>query len=324
MCTAITFKTRDSYFGRNLDYEQNFGESIAICPRNFPFTFTNGEKLDKHFAILGVALINENYPLFFDAMNEKGLGMAGLNFVHNAHYFKNKEDKINVAQFEFIPFILSQASSVREARELLKNINITDTPFMGKIPPSELHYLLSDGVNSLTIEQTIDGLHVYENPLGVLTNNPPFPTQLFLLNQYMSLSNKNPENKFNKSVSLETYSRGMGAIGLPGDLSSTSRFAKVAFTKNFSLCNNDENSSVSQFFHILNSVEQQRGAAEVNEGEFEITQYATCYNLNKKICYYRTYDKWGISGIKLDEKYLNETKLISYPMRAKEEYKIEN
>lgn len=220
MCTAATYKTKDFYFGRTLDYEFSYGDEITITPRNFPFKFRHINECNSHFAMIGMAHIADGYPLYYDAMNEKGLCMAGLNFVGNAVYFEPKNGKENIAQFEFIPYILSHCDSVLQARKKLENLNITNTQFSNKLPCAQLHWIISDRNESLTVESTNDGLKVYDNPVGVLTNNPPFDIQMFMLNNYMSLSPKQPENNFGKSAELTTYSRGMGAIGLPGDLSS--------------------------------------------------------------------------------------------------------
>ena len=119
MCTAATYKTKDFYFGRTLDYEHPHGEEVTFTPRNFPLPFRHLETMESHYAILGMAYVAEGYPLYFDAMNEKGLAMAGLNFVGNARYAGVKEGKDNVAQFEFIPWVLSRCACVAEARKLL-------------------------------------------------------------------------------------------------------------------------------------------------------------------------------------------------------------
>ena len=110
------------------------------------------------------------------------------------------------------------------------------------------------------------------------------------LNNYRGLSTKQPENTFAPGVELSAYSRGMGGLGLPGDLSSQSRFVRVAFTKQNSKSDDSENASVSQFFHILGSVDQQRGLCEVTDGKYEITLYTSCCNCDKGIYYYTTYD----------------------------------
>ena len=223
MCTAATYKTDGFYFGRTLDYEFSYGDEIVVTPRRFPLAFSGGKALSEHFALLGMAHVADGYPLYYDAMNEKGLCMAGLNFVGNAAYAAPRGDEGDVAQFEFIPWVLAQCASVSEARVLLGKTNLTGTPFSERLPAAQLFWLLADKDECVTIESTADGLHVYDNPAGVLTNNPPFPQQLFRLNDYQSLSPRQPENTFAPALDLRSYSRGMGALGLPGDLSLRTR-----------------------------------------------------------------------------------------------------
>ena len=316
MCTAATYKTKDFYFGRTLDYEFSYKEEVTIMPRNYPLTFRHGKSLSTHSAIMGMAYVVEDYPLYYDAINEKGLAMAGLNFVGNAVYQEVQEGYDNVAQFEFIPWILSQAVSVAEAKKLLETMRLVGTCFAKQLPTAQLHWMIADEKDCIVVECMEDGMHIYENKIGVLTNNPPFPTQMFLLNQYMSLSAKQPENRFAKELDLKTYSRGMGAIGLPGDLSSTSRFAKVAFTKAHALSEDNEHSSVSQFFHILGSVDQQRGCCEVSEGKYEITIYTSCCNATKGIYYYTTYDNHQITAVDMHRENLEDTNLKRYPIQT--------
>ena len=202
MCTAATYKTDGFYFGRTLDYEFSYGDEIVVTPRRFPLAFSGGKALSEHFALLGMAHVADGYPLYYDAMNEKGLCMAGLNFVGNAAYAAPRGDEGDVAQFEFIPWVLAQCASVSEARVLLGKTNLTGTPFSAALPAAQLHWLLADKDACVTIESTADGLHVYDNPAGVLTNNPPFPQQLFRLNDYRSLSPRQPENTFAPALDL--------------------------------------------------------------------------------------------------------------------------
>ena len=100
MCTAITYKTRDHYFGRNLDLELSYGEEIVITPRNYPINFLHEQEKKKHLAIIGMGIIVDKYPLYFDATNEAGLSMAGLNFPGNAYYEEFSIGKKNIASFE--------------------------------------------------------------------------------------------------------------------------------------------------------------------------------------------------------------------------------
>lgn len=324
MCTAATYKTKDFYFGRTLDYEFSYGDEITITPRNYAFDFRHTGTCSSHYAIIGMAHIAGNYPLYYDAINEKGLGMAGLNFVGNAVYAEPDDSKENVAQFEFIPYILSKCASVSDAKNLLASINLTDTPFSEKLPTAQLHWIIADDNGCITVESMADGLHIYDNPVGVLTNNPPFETQMFLLNNYMSLSAKQPQNTFANGLTLNSYSRGMGSIGLPGDLSSASRFARVAFTKMNSISGESENESVSQFFHILGSVDQQRGCCEVSEGKYEITIYTSCCNAAKGIYYYTTYNNHQISAVDMHRENLDGTELIRYPLITEQQINFQN
>ena len=324
MCTAVTYKSKDAYFGRTLDYEYSYKEEVTITPRNYPFYFKEQETLNKHYAIIGMAYISENYPLYYDAINEKGLGMAGLNFVGNAYYNEAKKDKDNIAQFEFIPWILGKCKSVKEARKLIEKINITNIPFDDNLPLAALHWIISDSVETITVEAVKEGIKIYDNPVGVLTNNPPFDKQMFELNNYMHLSNKNPKNTFSEKLNLENYSRGMGAIGLPGDLSSMSRFIRASFVKMNSISKEEEKESVSQFFHILNSVDQKRGCCEVSDGKYEITIYTSCCNLDKGIYYYTTYDNHQITKVDMYKENLDSKELISYLLIKEEQIKEQN
>lgn len=314
MCTAISLKTKDHYFGRNMDYEFSYQETVTITPKNYPFYFRKAKSLLSHYAMIGIAYVVEDYPLYYDATNEKGLSMAGLNFPENAVYQPLAENKDNIVPFELIPWTLGQCATVAEAETLFEKMNLAEMNFSETLPASPLHWLISDREKSITLEVMADGLHVYENPVGVLTNNPPFPYQMFALNNYMHLTKETPKNTFSPELSLKTYSRGMGAVGLPGDLSSMSRFAKAAFTKMNSVSGDSEEASVSQFFHVLKSVEQQRGCVHMGNGQYEITIYSSCCNTDKGIYYYTTYENSQITAVDMHKEDLEGTKLVSYPL----------
>lgn len=324
MCTATTYKTKDCYFGRTLDYDCSYQEEVTITPRHYPFQFKHVHEVKSHYAMIGMAHVESDYPLYYDAINEEGLGMCGLNFVGNAVYQKPVEDKDNIATFELIPWILSQCKTVKEARNLLSNINIVNTEFSKSLPPAQLHWMISDSIESITVEAVEEGLNIYDNPIGVLTNNPPFQEQLFNLNNYMGLSAKEPENLFASDLDLKTYSRGMGALGLPGDLSSMSRFVRATFTKMNAVSGTSEKESVSQFFHILNAVEQPRGCCIIDNDKYEITIYTSCANLNKGIYYYTTYDNHQITAVDMYQEDLDGSTLICYPLIKEEQIKMQN
>ena len=324
MCTAAVYKTKDHYFGRNLDFDISYGEKIAITPRNYPFSFRKVKDLESHYAMIGMATVVGGYPLYYDATNEKGLSMAGLLFAGNAVFQPEAEGKDNVTPFEFIPWILGQCADLKETKALLEKINLVNIPFSEELPLSPLHWMISDREGSITVEAVQEGLKVYENPVQVLTNNPPFDMQMFNLSNYRNLSTDNPENLFAKGLELKTYSRGMGAMGLPGDLSSQSRFVKVAFTKMNSLSVDSESESVSQFFHILTSVEQQRGLVHMGEGKYEITIYSSCCNTDKGIYYYTTYENSQITGVDMHRENLDGDSVVTYPLITGQQIRMQN
>lgn len=324
MCTAATYQTKDHYFGRNLDLDFSYAETVVITPRNVPLPFRRMRTLENHYAMIGMALIAEDYPLYYDATNEKGLSMAGLNFPGNTDYKPEAAGLDNIAPFEFIPWILGQCADLTEARELLARINLAEIHFSDKLPLSPLHWIVADRTGCITIESVKDGLKIYENPIGILTNNPPFDFQMINLNNYMHLSTEAPENNFAKGVELAPYSLGMGAVGLPGDLSSASRFVKAAFTKLNSVSGDTESESVSQFFHILDSVQQTRGCVHVGKGRYEITVYSSCCNIDRGIYYYKTYENSQIAGVNLYHEDLDGNHLISYSLIDNQQIRMQN
>ena len=323
MCTAISVTVDNNYFGRNLDFEHSFGEKVIITTRNFRFYFRNGKTMKRHFAIIGMGTESGNFPLYFDATNEKGLSMAGLNFPDNAEYMEKKCDVDNVASFEFIPWILTQCESVKEACALIRKINITNEAFDEKLAPSPLHWIIADKIESVVVEQTKDGISVYEASTGVLTNNPPFHMQIFNLTNYMSTTSEEVKNIFSDKVDLKAYSRGMGGMGLPGDLSSASRFVKISFLNLNSVFGKSENEIVNQFFHILYSVYHIRGAVKVGD-EYEITHYTSCCNTDKGIYYYTTYNNSQINAVSLFAEDLEVDKLICHELILEQKMLFQN
>lgn len=323
MCTAITYSNKDHYFGRNLDYERPYRTSVTVTPRNYAVTLRNGERLESHYAMIGMAFIADNYPLYFDATNEKGLSIAGLNFPGNAYYFPPSVNKHNIAPFELPLWLLGTCQNIREAEDSLSCINLTDESYSKKLPLTPLHWIVSDREGALVIESTKAGLNVFRNPIGILTNNPPFEYHMQNLTNYINITSAEPHNRFSQELELKPHSRGMGGIGLPGDLSSSSRFVRAAFTKWNSVSMETESENISQVFHILGTVAQTRGCASVGNA-YEITLYTSCCNSDQGIYYYTTYENNQITAIKMYAEDLDSEALIAYPIRTAQSVLFEN
>ena len=317
MYTAIKFNGKKHLFGRTLDVESSYGEKIIITKRGFDFKFPPADATTSQYAMLGVGCVAENYPLYFDAVNEKGVAMAALSFSGNAVYHPKDESKYNVASFEFIPWVLSRCSSVAEAKELILRTNITEDAFSPDMPPSPLHFIVSDKRESITVESVIDGIKIYENPLGVLTNNPTFDAQLSAASAYMYLDSKQPKNSIAPDVKLEHISRGMGAFGMPGDFSSQSRFVRALFLKNH-IESNTAKGELTAFFHAMDSVSVPYGCVVTDKGEKTYTVYTSCVDMDSITYYFTTYEDRQIRAVELFEKGVEGDALLAFDMKSEE------
>ena len=286
MCTAISYNADGHFFGRNLDLERGYNERVVITPRNYKFKMRCGERLQKHYALIGMAALAGEFPLYFEAANEKGLCMAGLNFPNNAVYHPEDSGKINIAPFEFIPYILGRCKDIAEAEELLTEINLVDINYSDELRLSPLHWLISDGEKSLTVESVKAGMRFYKNTVGVLTNNPPFLKQLENLEKYANIFlQKQPVNNGG-----EDYSLGLESQGLPGGFCSRDRFVRATFVKQKATTDIGGDAAVNQLFHILGSVAMPKGCVLTPMGQSEYTRYTCCVDAEKGDYYYTTYD----------------------------------
>lgn len=299
MCTAIAYCTKDHYFGRNLDLEYSYNEDVIITPRNFPLPFRKSGTLKEHYAIIGMGIEVDGYPLYYDATNEMGLSMAGLEFPGNAWYSPFDINKTNITPFELIPWILGQCANITETKKILSEINILDEAFNGDFSLTPLHWMITDQKESIVVEAVKDGIRIYDNPQEVLTNNPSFDRQLNNLYEYDEITQ------------------------IPGDLSSKSRFVRAVFIKKNSASGSSECESISQFFHILGSVSKPRGCDMAGE-KYRITVYSSCCNTSKGIYYYKTYDNSHINGVDMFREDLEQNRLIKYHLKKETEISINN
>ena len=323
MCTAIVYRGQNSYIGRNLDLEYRYDEKIVIIPRNLTLDFKLIPPINRHYAIVGTATFIDGMPLYYDAINEAGVGIVALNFVGNAHYTEKKSGAINLAPYEIIPYILAYADNIDSAVKKIEKINIVDMPFNESTQNPQLHWLISDREKSIVLECVKEGIKIYDNPFDVLTNNPTFDYHLNNINNYINITSEEPHNRFSQKAKMCLYSKGMGGIGLPGDYSSSSRLVKAAFVNLNSPVISQECESVNQVFHILKSVEMPLGSVK-NEDGYEITQYTSCYNLDKGIYYYTTYNNSQICAIDLRCENLDAREYISYTMSYESDIKYVN
>ena len=290
MCTAIAVRGKDFYFGRNMDVEGHFGERVVAVPRGYPFRFRMTEERSIHHAMIGMAVIVDGYPLFADACNEHGLCMAGLHFPNNAVYEKKPmPKKLNLSPFELIPWVLGACKSADEAWAALQGLCLVDLPFRRDIPTTPLHWMIADEKRAFVLEHTASGVHLYDDPVGVLANNPPFDFHRANLCRYGNLSVRADAGDFAKRLGEKAFGMGLSAHGLPGDYSSPSRFVKAAW-----LCANlpndisDGEEALKHLFSILSAVAPPRGCVLTEEGREHYTVYSCVMDAKKGAYFYQT------------------------------------
>ncbi len=324
MCTAISINNKHHYFGRTLDIECDIARDVVISPRNFVFSFRNSNTINHHAAIIGAATVSDNYPLYYEATNEHGLSIAGLNFTHSAHFNCAPGKPYNIETYELIPWILCQCSGVDNAKKILAQTNIVGNGFNPQYGTSPLHWIIADKNKSITLESTRDGIRIYDNPLCVLTNEPPFEFHLSNIKNYIYLSPRSPKNIFLNGVEFSAYSNGMGAIGLPGDMSSASRFVRATFLKCYSKHGSTVQEDINRFFHIMGCVEQIEGCVIVGNGNCEKTVYTSCCDTDKGIYYYTTYENRQIVAINMHNENLDSASLVKYHMKQEQNVYYQN
>lgn len=347
MCTALLMnKGKNAVFGRNMDMEYEWGQQVVAVPRKFSWPMRFGKALKQKYAMIGMAMPfkdpengNQDYPLYAEAANEKGLACAGLNFPRNAFYPEpgttkaTKGKLVEITPFEVVQWVLANFETTAQVKEFFaKNtVAIVNKPICKGLDVATLHFIVSDkSGESFVFEPTKDGIKTYDNPLGVMTNNPTFDFQLLNLARYQNLGNvqKYPESKLLEGARGQGYAQ----VGLPGDCTPPSRFVRALFYKHHSVPENNIDSLINEFFHILGSVEMVKGsiiAGKNKKGEklYDITLYSSCIDLNKMVYYYKTY--WNsqinvIDMLALGDKWMDGDKIAVYEFSRKQGYNFVN
>lgn len=314
MCTAIF---DNGLFGRTLDLEYSLDENVVITPRKYKFPAPCQSMGDSHFAMVGSAHIFNGMPLYYDGINECGLAIAALNFPHMAVYRPPYKEKKSIASFELIPTVLGQCEDISSAISLLRDSNITTDSISAELPATPLHWMIADKSSSICIEPMKDGIHIQENPVGILTNSPSFEYQLYNLSQYLNIDSAPHQNRICPYANITPVSEGTGGIGLPGDLSSQSRFVRASFAKSHAIGTGEED--VSRFFHIADSVSVTMGNVKTELGKPVSTVYTSCMDTKKCVYYFTTYGCRRIRAVDLYREALDGDGLMLFPHRMHED-----
>ena len=312
MCTSLSLPTPDGrhLFGRTLDLDTHFGEAVTLTPRRYPFAFADCYPHTRHYALLGMASVADGptvsgYPLYAEAMNEKGLCMAGLRFAESAVYAPAPQSGwLNLAPWELIPCLLGTCATVDEARAALGDILVVDKPFSDTLPAAPLHWHMVDADpahGGLIIEVTAEGMRIYPDEVGVLTNEPPYP---------------------DRTARSETMQSLRGdAAGLPGDYTSPSRFVRAAALRRWWLEQGSTRAedgtapagdhAVAQFFSILGAVSPTAGAVITEDGRCHRTLYTCCMDTAAGVYRWRTEEDVAMRSVAFGEMDMDGEAVVS-------------
>ena len=318
MCTALHIQTSESgYFGRNMDIPFFFHQQPLEIPKGFRYWDRAGrQQKEVKRCILGMGSVIDGYPAMAEAMNEDGLACAGLNFAGFARYEQEPEEgRENVAPYDLILWALSNYGSLTELRPALEKLRLVAVPINESTPLPTLHWMFADrSGKSLVVEATQSGLQVYENPVGVMSNNPEFPWHRNNLREYLHLRAQDPSPARWSDLTLEPLGVGTGSLGLPGDFGSASRFVRTAFLRASLPEDLQDEQALAQFFHVLDAAAMVRGGVITSEGLYDYTVYSSCMDLRRCIYYYKTFENNRICGISMKKGAGKE--LLRYPYRT--------
>lgn len=329
MCTGLSLVTKDNkhLFGRNLDVPATYGQSVHIVPRNYDWiNVVNGETLSSKYACIGMGIVVDRHPLLFDACNEKGLAGAGLNFTHFAKFNDVAvEGRTNLSGSNFLYWAVSNFSNLVELKDALSNLILTSIPVKEGLPVAKLHWMFTDlSGKSIVIEYMEDGMHVYENPVGTLTNDPTFPWQLTNLSQYVTLTQSTPSPKQFGEWTVKPFGHGLNMCGLPGDASPAARFIRTVYFRDTVVEANDEVSGVSAFFQVLTGVTVIKGSEVDPNGEMNYTVYKSCMCQESGTYYYTDYNNRRINAVCLSKADLDVKDIINFDYQAKQDILFQN
>ena len=313
MCTGVRFDDSNGnmYFGRNLDWSVPYGQKVVITPRGYKYkTAFLGENANSP-ALIGMGIIAENTPLYFDCANEHGLAVAGLNFPGYAKYAEAAIDgKTNIAAYEFPLWVALNFKTVDEVEKALKDVAIVAKPINDQYPVSQLHWIIGDAKRSIVVEYTERGMEIFKNDVDILTNQPGYAWHKENLRNYMNLFPQMPKEVKWRKETLTAFGSGSLMRGIPGDYYAPSRFVRVAYLNTHYPDKTSEEENVSRLFHTLTGVAMIDGAAAMADGAFEKTIYTGGYSSKTKTYYYSTYEDPAIVSVKMEDFDLNSADLI--------------
>ena len=300
-CTSIRIKTEDGlvFYARTMEGAIPFNSQVTVIHKGTSFQGTlpdnthKGLKWTTKYGIVGMNAFGQ--PLLTDGINEAGLTVGDLFLPGYAEYqpFDPAKANITLAQYEVATWLLSSFATVAEVRQGLGQVRVVQGPkeVAGPLP---LHFAVHDPQgNSLVVEYVKGKLHIYDNPLGVMTNSPTFDWITTYLSNFVNLSATNVPQLDLKGFTIHQFGQGSGMVGLPGDLSPPSRFVRMVALTQAALPVKGADAGLNLAMTIINNVDIPKGAVREKTEKgmmYDITQWVVAADLAAKKYYFHTYD----------------------------------
>lgn len=303
MCTAITLQSIEgmNIFGRTMDFSHPIMPGIFVIPKGYRWnSLTTSNRYVNEYSFLALGQQMDGMLSFFDGVNEKGVAAAVLYFAGYADYTLPKEGKKSITSLDVLHFILGNCQSVDEIITYFQTMVIVgfEDPVTQTVAP--LHWIATDqSGKTIVMEQSSDGLHIYDNPIGVMTNSPTFPWHMTNLKNYIHLSTTQKTESTWGDVSLTPFGQGAGSFGLPGGFTSPERFVRAAFLRSHVPQPKNKDEAISTAFHIAASVFIPKGIVTTASGVDDYTKYTAFINTKTLEYYIRTYENSYMRRISL-------------------------
>lgn len=318
---TLLSKNNDVFFGRTMDFSFELNPEVYIVPKNYEWnSIASNVKIKNKYQFIGTGQ-NIGSIIFADGMNENGLGVATLYFTDYAAYDKSlKTDKISIAQLELVAYLLGNCTNTEDVIKQISSLQLIGVEDFITNSVAPLHWIVSDkNGNTITLENTLNGMEIYNNPIGVLANSPNFPWHYVNLRNYTNISPIQKEVVNWGKIKIKPFGQGGGTLGLPGDFTPPSRFIRLAFLKSFLEISDNSEETLMSCFRIMNSVSIPKGAVLTKRNNPDYTQYTVFMNLNTGNYFFNTYLN---SEIKTANIYANATNEIISLGKLKQKIKI--
>lgn len=304
-CSSLTLTTKDArhFLARTMDFTLDPGSCVLLLPRGQHLTLSQAGNYTRiQYAILGMGTQDPKQRTLYDGVNENGI-MGAVLYYPEAVYAPSGYGTLNpVNPLAALLYLLGNSRSLTDIRDLSGHMTLIDegNPILGHAPP--LHFIFSDRQGStLVMEPDRDGMSYHEHTVGVLSNAPEYPWQETNLRNYIGISPWPAAPLALDGQVLLPFGQGSGTWGLPGDYSSPSRFARVAYMKQYSRQGDNELDGMNQCMQILSTVNIPQGAVLTKEGYADYTRYTCAICAESLTYYFSTYECRRISAVTMTE-----------------------